>query len=98
MLTLTLFTADLCFSVVCLNDDLLESEEDLHHEVLKENGETGDRPTLLCMYLPVLSLVEHLNVWREREGGLCIYNTSCTYTQDKPSLLCTYIAPLLVYT
>ena len=56
----------LCLSVVCLNNYLLESEEDLHHQVLKENGETRDRPTLLRMDLPVLSLVEHLDIWRER--------------------------------
>ena len=59
----------LCLSVVCLNNYLLESEEDLHHQVLKENGETRDRPTLLRMDLPVLSLVEHLDIWRERRGG-----------------------------
>ena len=59
----------LCLSVVCLNDHLLESEEDLHHQVLKENGETCHRATLLRMHLPVLALVEHLDIWRERREG-----------------------------
>ena len=49
-------------SRVSLQYDLLEGEEHLHHTVLKEDGEGGDDSLLLRMYLPVLSLVEDLNV------------------------------------
>ena len=49
-------------SRVCLQDNLLEGEEHLHHTVLKEDGEGGDDSLLLRMYLPVLSLMEDLNV------------------------------------
>ena len=49
-------------SRVCLQDNLFEGEEHLHHTVLKEDGEGGDDSLLLRMYLPVLSLMEDLNV------------------------------------
>lgn len=52
----------LCLSTVCLQDNLFEGEEDLHHTVLKEDGEGGDDSPLLRMYLPILPLMEDLNV------------------------------------
>jgi len=52
---------------VCFYDNLLEGEENLHNAVLKEYGEGGDDPSLLCMHLPVLTLIEDLNIWRRRE-------------------------------
>ena len=52
----------LYLSMVRLQDDLLEGEEDLHHTVLKEDGEGGDDSSLLRMHLPVLPLMENLNV------------------------------------
>jgi len=52
---------------VCFYDNLLEGEENLHSAVLKEYGKGGDDPSLLCMHLPVLPLIEDLNIWRRRE-------------------------------
>ena len=66
----------LCLSSVFLNDHFFKGEQNLHHQILKQDGQTGDDPTLLRMYLPVLTLVKNFNVCtergegeREREGG-----------------------------
>lgn len=52
---------------MCFYDNLLEGEENLHSAVFKEYGKGGDDPSLLCMHLPVLPLIEDLNIWRRRE-------------------------------
>ena len=52
----------LSLSVMSLDHHFFEREQDLHHQVLKENGQTRDDATLLRVHLPVLALVQHLNV------------------------------------